>query len=175
MRPYGSALALALMMAMATPATTDAKSDSPDYTYVLLGAQGPIARAIYSEATECPSINVDGKDQPMNARTGDKTAFPVLVCERLVADAKKVELDGKKLKLPPGKLESVAVIGDTGCRIGADADDDDSGDSSDCDEKSWPFSAVAANAAKRRPQIVVHVGDSSTVRSRPGGTPGTPG
>jgi hypothetical protein len=159
MRPYGSALALALMMAMATPATTDAKSDSPDYTYVLLGAQGPIARAIYSEATECPSINVDGKDQPMNARTGDKTAFPVLVCERLVADAKKVELDGKKLKLPPGKLESVAVIGDTGCRIGADADDDDSGDSSDCDEKSWPFSAVAANAAKRRPQIVVHVGD----------------
>jgi Calcineurin-like phosphoesterase len=156
----GTASALTLVLAIATPAA-HAKFEAPEYTYVVLGAQGPIARAIYTDATDCPSIKADGKDQPMNARMGDQTAFPVLVCEFAVpANTKKLELRGKKLPLPPSTLESVAVIGDTGCRIGADADgDDDSDDSSDCDEKSWPFSAVAASTAKRKPQIVVHVGD----------------
>jgi|tagenome__1003787_1003787.scaffolds.fasta_scaffold20888156_2 hypothetical protein len=160
MRVRHSASALALMLAIAAPAAAHAKSDTPDYTYVLLGAQGPIARAIYSDATDCPSIKADDKDQPMNARMGDNTAFPVLVCEFLVpAGTKKLELRGKKLPLPPDTLESVAVIGDTGCRIGADSDND-SDDSQDCDKVSdWPFSQLAASVAKRKPQVLVHVGD----------------
>src|SRR5438552_16079549 len=115
MRVRRSAAAIALMLTVAMPAATHAKSGAPDYTYVVLGAQGPIARAIYGDASDCPSIKVDGKDQPMNARMGDKAAFPVLVCEFLVpAGTKKLELTGKKLPLPPQKLEAVAVIGDTG-------------------------------------------------------------
>jgi hypothetical protein len=154
----GTTSALALMLTIATPAA-HAKSDAPEYAYVVLGTQGPIARAIYTDATDCPSIKVDGKDQPMNARMGDQTAFPVLVCELLVAGAKKIELKGKKLPLPPATLESVAVIGDTGCHIGADSDEDGD-DSQDCDDASkWPFATLAANAAKRKPQILVHVGD----------------
>ena len=152
--------ALALGLTIAMPAPTRAASDSPDYTYVLLGAQGPIARAIYIDASDCPLIKVDDKDQPMNARIGDKTAFPILVCEFLVpAGTKKLELKGRKLPLPPDALQSVAVIGDTGCRIGADSDND-SDDSQDCDQVSeWPFSELAANVAKRKPQVLVHVGD----------------
>lgn len=157
-----SVSALVLMLAFATPSVTHAKSDTPDYTYIVIGAQGPIARAIYSDATECPSIKVDDKDQPMNARKGDNTAFPVLVCELLVpASTKKLELKGKKLPLPPEKLESVAVIGDTGCRMKGSSDaDDDNDDFQDCDEVSaWPFSQLAASVAKRKPQVLVHVGD----------------
>jgi hypothetical protein len=159
----GLLAALALGLTIATPAATHAKSDAPEYTYVLLGAQGPIARAIYSDATDCPSIKADGKDQPMNARKGDNTAFPVLVCEFLVpAGTKKLELKGKKLPLPPDSLKSVAVIGDTGCRMKGSAADDDSDSNAfqDCDKVSaWPFSTLAASVAKRKPQVLVHVGD----------------
>src|ERR1043165_8156450 len=150
--------ALALTLAVATPATS--RAGSPEYTYVLLGTKGLISRAIYSNTAEGPTIKVDGKEQPRDRRKGGQTAFPVLVCEFPVpADTKKLELDGKKLPLPPEKLESVAVIGDTGCRIGADSDDDSS-DSQDCDDGSkWPFATLAASAAKRSPQLLVHVGD----------------
>jgi len=149
------------MVAAGAAAATNAKSAVPQVTYVVLGAQGPIARAIYADATACPSIKVDGKDQPMNARMGDKTAFPVLVCEFLVpAKTKKLELDGKKLPLPPDTLGSVAVIGDTGCRIKDGNADDDHDEPQDCDEVSaWPFSQLAASVAKRKPDVLVHVGD----------------
>ncbi len=160
MRVCRSAAVIASMLAV-LPAATHAKSDAPEYTYVVLGAQGPIARAIYGDAAVCPSIKADGKDQPMNARTGNTTNFPVLVCEFLVpASTKKLELNGKKLPLPPAKLKSVAVIGDTGCRMkGGDADDDND-DFQDCDKVSaWPFSRLAASVAKRKPQVLVHVGD----------------
>jgi hypothetical protein len=157
----------ALILAVAAPATTHAKSDSSEYAYVLLGAQGPVARAIYTDATDCPSIKIDGKDQSMNARTGDKTAFPVLVCEFLVpAGTTKVELKGKKLPLPPDTLQSVAVIGDTGCRLKADkpapgeTDHEEDGKFQDCDKTSkWPFSRLAASVARRKPQVLLHVGD----------------
>src|SRR3954453_20007759 len=93
-----SGSALALILAIAGSAAAHARSDTPDYTYVLLGAQGAIARAIYTDATDCPSIKVDKKPQPMNARMGDSTAFPVLVCEFLVpASTKKLALKDKKL------------------------------------------------------------------------------
>jgi calcineurin-like phosphoesterase family protein len=157
-----SASALALMLAIVAPAAMHAKSDTPDYTYVVLGAQGPIARAIYRDTTDCPSIKADGTDQPMNARMGDKTAFPILVCEFLVpAGTKKLELKGKRLPLPPGSLESVAVIGDTGCLMKGSSDaDNDSNTFQDCDKVSdWPFSQLAASVAKRKPQVLVHVGD----------------
>jgi hypothetical protein len=156
-----SAVAIALMLAAAVPAATNAKSAAPQVTYVVLGAQGPIARAIYAEATACPSIKVDGKDEPMNARMGDRTAFPMLVCEFLVpAKTKKLELDGKKLPLPPDTLGSVAVIGDTGCRVKDSNADDDHDEPQDCDEVSaWPFSQLAASVAKRKPDVLVHVGD----------------
>ena len=62
----------------------------------------------------------------------------------------------------PDTLAAVAVIGDTGCRLKADkdTDHDDEGKFQDCDSKSdWPFSTLAKNVAKRKPQLLVHVGD----------------
>lgn len=159
--PVRHSAALALTLVIAAPVPAHAKSGAPDYTYVVLGVKGSIARAIYSEATECPPIKADGKDEPMTARRGDQTAFPVLVCEfEVLPHTAKLELNGKKLPLPPSKLQSVAVIGDTGCRMKDDDADEDTDDFQDCDKVSkWPFSQLAASVAKRKPQVLVHVGD----------------
>jgi hypothetical protein len=100
-------------------------------------------------------------------QTGKNAAFPVLVCELLLpAGTTSAKLDKQKLPLPPSTLASVAVIGDTGCRLKADpssardTDQEADGKFQDCDKKSqWPFSTLAASVAKRKPQVLVHVGD----------------
>ena len=161
----GIALALASQPALA-------KSDAKlEVAYVVLGSQGPVARAVYSGGTECPSLTVDKSSQQMNVRalpqTGKKAAFPVLVCELLLpAGTTSAELDQQKLPLPPSALRSVAVIGDTGCRLKADkssardTDHEEDGKFQDCDQTSqWPFSTLAASVARQKPQVLVHVGD----------------
>ena len=173
-------LALALL---AAPHAALAKSVKFETAYVVLGPQGPVARAVYKNATACPSIVINGAAQPMTVRalpqSGKDAAFPVLVCELLIpSSATSALLEGASLPLPPAALGSVAVIGDTGCRLKADKkknakdsddddDDDDTADNKapagkfqDCDKASqWPFSKLAASVAGRKPQIVVHVGD----------------
>src|SRR4051794_19261908 len=83
---------IALILASASPAAF-AKSDGTsggklEAAYVVLGAQGAIARAVYRNATACPSLTVEKSAQQMNVRalpqTGKKAAFPVLVCELLL-------------------------------------------------------------------------------------------
>jgi hypothetical protein len=139
---------------------------------VVLGGQGAVARAVYKGTTDCPSITIDGTAQPMKVRmlpeSGSKAAFPVLVCELPIpADTKSAVLGGRNLPLPPATLSAVAFIGDTGCRLKAgketdpkDKDYEEDGKFQDCDKKSkWPFSTLAASVAKRKPQILIHVGD----------------
>jgi hypothetical protein len=162
---------IALAVATASSAAF-AKSDTKlEAAYVVLGSQGAIARAVYKHATDCPSITVDKSSQQMNVRTLPQTAknaaFPVLVCELLLpAGTTSAKLGKQKLPLPPSTLGSVAVIGDTGCRLKADKssprdeDQEEDGKFQDCDKKSqWPFSTLAASVAKRKPQLLVHVGD----------------
>ena len=160
----------ALAMLCAGTACAAAQSTTPAAAYVVLGPQGPVARAVYAGASTCPSITLTGQSgstsQPMTVRalpqTGKKAAFPVLVCELLIpAGTASAMLGNQALPLPPSTLGSVAVIGDTGCRLKAakDADDDD-GKFQDCDKVSkWPFSTLAASVAAQKPQILIHVGD----------------
>jgi hypothetical protein len=166
---------IALILASASPAAfakSDGKSDAKlEAAYVVLGSQGAIARAVYKDATACPSLTVDKSSQQMNVRalpqTGKKAAFPVLVCELLLpAGTTSAELDKQKLPLPPSALDSVAVIGDTGCRLKADkssardTDHEEDGKFQDCDKTSqWPFSTLATSVARQKPQVLVHVGD----------------
>jgi len=162
---------VALILASASSAVF-AKSDAKlEAAYVVLGPQGPVARAVYKHATDCPSLTVDKSSQQMNVRaaaqTGKKAAFPVLVCELLLpANTTSATLGKQKLPLPPSKLSAVAVIGDTGCRLKADksntrdTDHEEDGKFQDCDKKSkWPFSTLATSVAKQKPQLLVHVGD----------------
>ena len=142
--------------------------------YVLLGGSGAVARTIYTGATDCPALSVDGAMQTMSVRmapqSGDGAPFPVLVCELPIRGANAVTLNGQRLPLPPAptdKLAMVAVIGDTGCRLKAgkeknpkDKDYEQDGKFQDCNSESeWPFSVLAASVADRKPQLLVHVGD----------------
>ena len=172
--PIRSAV-FSLALAMVLPASVAQGKPKLEFAYVVLGTQGAVARAVYTDATTCPSLALasqSGKStQPMSVRalpqsadpSGKKPAFPVLVCELLIPSGTTgAEIDKLRLPLPPDTLAAVAVIGDTGCRLKADkdADHDDEGTFQDCDSKSaWPFSTLAKNVAKRKPQLLVHVGD----------------
>jgi hypothetical protein len=167
LRPIAAA---SIMLALTTaPSIGKPKLEA---SYVLLGPDGTVARAVYTDETDCPSLTIDGAMQKMNVRmapqTGKKAAFPVLVCELTIpATAKTATLDGKNLPLPPvtDRLTNIAVIGDTGCRLDAgdvknrdDADYEEDGKFQNCKTK-WPFLKLATSVAASKPQLVVHVGD----------------
>ena len=165
-------------LALATLATSAAAQSPP--AYVVLGGQGALARAIVPAGTtgvapQCPTIVVDGAAQAMRVRAQPDRDFPILVCEyALPAAAASAAVGGQALPLPK-TADSIAVFGDTGCRLkaakppagkpatvshDADDEDDDSGKFQDCnDPSSWPFAPISAMIAKAKPDLVIHVGD----------------
>jgi len=60
---------------------------------------------------------------------------------------------GEDLALPKTAPDRILVLGDTGCRVTAST-------VQNCnDPAGWPFPQVAAQAAKLKPDLVIHVGD----------------
>ncbi|HSY29460.1 MAG TPA: metallophosphoesterase [Burkholderiaceae bacterium] len=143
-----------------------------DSMYVVMGEDGtPVARVLTSAAT-CPQIKIDGADLTMNVRAAPQTlplrptrsavedskpsAFPLLTCEKFIPPhATSISVEGKPLPLPPAQVNRIVVIGDTGCRIKKS----DNASQPCNDPQQYPFAAVAAAAAKWKPDLVVHVGD----------------
>jgi hypothetical protein len=140
--------------------------------YVVLGENGtPVARVLTSAAA-CPSIRIDGSEVAMNLRAGAQTlplratrsapsdskpsAFPLLTCEKFIPPhTASISVGGQPLPLPVAEVNRIVVIGDTGCRV-KKADNA----AQPCnDRQQYPFAAVAASAAKWKPDMVVHVGD----------------
>lgn len=155
-----------------------AQAPAPAAAYVVLGAQGPVARAVILAGTSglapaCPAIVVDGNSQTMSLRAAPDTNFPILVCEFALGSTKSATIAGQPLPLPPDKLTSIAAFGDTGCRLKAgknaalaardtdEADEiDETGKFQDCNNTDdWPFAPMSATIAKAKPDLVVHVGD----------------
>jgi hypothetical protein len=84
------------------------------------------------------------------------SAFPVTVCEAAIrAGAKRAEVEGRRLPLAPRRIDRIAVIGDTGCRVKAS---DNAAQACD-DPRAYPFATVAARVAAWKPDVIVHVGD----------------
>jgi hypothetical protein len=150
-----------------------ARSSKLEAAYVVLGSQGSLARGILTGAAQCPAIKIGTASTPMSVRakpdTGSNPAFPVLVCEALIApNASSASIEGQVLSLPNTSLKAIAVFGDTGCRLKAskkmlrnEADDDqEPGTFQDCDKQSkWPFSRLSNTLAALKPDLVIHVGD----------------
>src|SRR6516225_3584844 len=74
-------------------------------------------------------------------------------------------INGQALPLLQPTLGSIAVLGDSGCRLRAvkvdptDTDWDD-GKFQNCNtDTQWPLSVLAKSAAAARPDLVIHVGD----------------
>jgi hypothetical protein len=120
--------------------------------WVELGEAGQaMARVVVNSATDCPSVEADGKTLAMTPRSPVPAGFRP-VCEAVIpAGTQMARVKGQALALPPGEPSRIAVIGDTGCRIkGAEVQD--------CNSE-WPFESVAKAAAAAQPQLVIHVGD----------------
>jgi len=163
-----SALVLATL---SWPRAADAQSPKLEAAYVVLGPRGPVARAVLAQASGCPTITVDGAQQPMNVRAPPDAAFPVLVCERPIpAGVTSASVENLPLPLPKATLKSIAAFGDTGCRLkaakamakGGNAvdEDEDRGKFQDCNNLAlWPFAQVSRSVADAKPDLVIHLGD----------------
>ena len=110
------------------------------------------ARAITSDAT-CPMLTSDRGDSVMAVRAPENGAFPLTCALAIPAGASTVSIGATALPLPRARPDRILVLGDTGCRIKGSA-------LQACnDPAAWPFPALAAAAARMKPDLVLHVGD----------------
>jgi hypothetical protein len=148
------ALAGAVAFLAGPPAAAAAPARGPALVaWVQYAERGAEARLV-TEAPACPAIRVDGRSQPMRERAAPSPAFANRVCAAsLRAGAKWVEIAGARLAAPRARPQRIVVLGDSGCRLKGLA-------VQACDDPAaWPFARIAAHAAARRPDLVVHVGD----------------
>lgn len=113
------------------------------------------ARAI-AEGTECPRISIDGREASMSPRADPEPDFPHRVCAAAIpSEARTASIAGRPLPLPAPRIDKILLVGDTGCRLKAFPPI-----YQDCNApEAWPFRRIADAAARRKPDLVVHVGD----------------
>lgn len=147
--------AAAQRSAAATPVGLGAPS-RPSFPYwTQLGADGSLqARAVVNG--DCPTISVDGSDRPMTVRAPENDqAFADTVCEiQIPSNSQRASIENRPLALLPERIDHVAAIGDTGCRVSRWDPPQDCGAATD-----WPLRAIATRLAAERPDLIVHVGD----------------
>jgi hypothetical protein len=150
--------------------------------WVQEGPNGLEARAVLDSAV-CPEISVDGHDWIMDQRAAADEKFATFCSAKIPTGSKQAalvfrkpsdpppnvpeveqnlvlmlarlhgDLDIVPLPLPPADPQRIVVFGDTGCRIKGK-------ELQDCsDPEKWPFPQIAAEAAKLKPDLVIHVGD----------------
>jgi hypothetical protein len=145
------ALLLTALFAGLGPA---AAADAP-IAWVQFAADGGLAvRAVVGQNESCPAVTSDKGNVVTQLRGAPTGAFPIQVCEALLpANTAGIAVAGRALPSVPAAVRRIAVIGDTGCRVKGRT-------AQNClDPKAWPFPAIAAAAAARKPDLVIHVGD----------------
>lgn len=166
-------LALVLAGCGIAPAPALRHSPGPDAiraAYVLhTGDAGLVARVV-TQAAQCPEIRLDGAaPQPMSERAGPATlparmggteasdrpaVFRLRSCETVLPpDTQALAVDGLTLPLPRREIRRVLIVGDTGCRLSQQLNQDCN------DPAAWPFARIAERAAAMKPDLVIHLGD----------------
>ncbi|MGH7683227.1 MAG: metallophosphoesterase family protein, partial [Vulcanimicrobiaceae bacterium] len=151
MRLSAVAMLVALAGALAVPASAQNGTLLAAWTQIGRG-DAVLARAIVRG--NCPTLDVDGRSIPMRVRAAPSSAFDVSSCEvRIPPGARRLSLLGRELPPPPQHVRTIAVLGDSGCRIELIF-------IQACnDPNKWPFPPIAKLIANARPDLVVHVGD----------------
>jgi len=145
---------LALTVSISLAAGAQAQDASVISQWVQLRPGGGNEVRVVTTADKCPSLTVDGTTMPMSERAPPNPSFKVHLCAAIISDrAKTATLNETSLALFHANPQRVMVFGDTGCRIKGSV-------IQDCnDPKQWPFPQIAAQAAKLKPDLVIHVGD----------------
>lgn len=131
------------------------------YSWIALGKNDTqIAHAIVESST-CPHVKVDGVLYDMISRSKDikVEAFDQITsCEFVLPkNSKDVQIDGVTLTKVSNKRKKIAIVGDTGCRVGKTR-------VQNCNNidgygEPWPFEKIAENIAKHDPDLIIHLGD----------------
>ncbi len=121
--------------------------------WVQMTASGAEARLV-TAAARCPLIIVDGRARAMTERAAPDEAFPGRVCAAaLKRQDRSASIEGSSLPVPRPRPSRLVILGDSGCRLKGRA-------FQHCNDPSgWPFARIAALAAARKPDLVIHVGD----------------
>jgi len=121
--------------------------------WVEMTARGPEARLI-TDASSCPNSWVDGRRTEAAERAGPDADFPNRVCATsLKRTDHGVHIAGASLKSPRARVNRIVILGDSGCRLKGQA-------FQHCNDPSgWPFARIAALAATKHPDLVIHLGD----------------
>jgi hypothetical protein len=113
------------------------------------------ARAVVAGAA-CPEIVFDLKPAAMQQRAAANAEFPTLCAAPIPPGTKLAALSKPvlmPLPLPVSDPSRIVVFGDSGCRIKGEL-------LQDCrDPEKWPFARIAAEAARLKPDLVLHLGD----------------
>jgi hypothetical protein len=146
--------------------------------WIQYGPDGVLEARAVIEAQVCPDLVLDLAHSSMTKRAGGDAHF-LTVCVATIpsgtkqaalafrhdqaerpqagagseALASKPRFDIVPLALATPDPQRILVLGDTGCRIKGTSLQDCS------DPASWPFPALAAKAARLKPDLVIHVGD----------------
>ena len=111
-----------------------------------------VVRVVTSAA--CPVAKADDKPLRLAVREASSTNFPVTTCQAAIpSGTRHIQVGGLTLDAAPAHLQRIVILGDTGCRLKGPL-------VQDCNDlRRWPFPLVAARAAAKHPDLVIHVGD----------------
>ena len=111
-------------------------------------------RAIVDD-TQCPTMIVNGVQQPMSMRAGPVADFPNSVCEFTTDESvTSAELDGRRFPLRPDRADHILLVGDTGCRL------KEGRPIQSCnDPVAWPFATISQSIAEKQADFAIHLGD----------------
>jgi predicted phosphodiesterase len=124
-----------------------------------MGSEGFEFRTTVSSKTSCPSIKVDGELQKSSPRFKGEKKFQTKVCSIKLGSAKNIEYQNHKIEIPT-RLEKIAIIGDTGCRVKIKKNTLNDKNLQDCsDTNKWPAEKIAGFIKKQNPDLIIHVGD----------------
>jgi hypothetical protein len=191
-RPLGAvAAAVALLMAVAAcsstsssgdPATTEASGtettdaavgtgplETGRYAWVQLGS-GTRAEVRTLADGPCPDVTVGNHAVPMSVFMSPDESFPHTTCTaEIPIDAQSIAVGSHQLPPPARKLDRVVVVGDIGCTITPESQQD-------C-FNGFPARQVAERIAAEKPDLVVFTGDifySETECTEPANCAGVP-
>lgn len=139
---------------VATPLPAEPIGDLPP-AWLEFGPDGRLIARLIVDG-ECPTVQLDQLDVAMTPRTTPSATFPVVACEAAIPfGVETATIADQPLPIPDGRLERIAVIGDTGCRLNQWENA-----YQHCNAPlAWPFAQVAASVAAWQPDLIVHVGD----------------
>jgi hypothetical protein len=127
-------------------------ADAADSAWVQATASGFEAR-LATGADNCPALMTDKGEVAMTVRAAASANFPLTCAAAIPAGAIRAKIGDVTLPVPVANPQRILVLGDTGCRIKGAA-------LQACnDPEQWPFPRLAAAAAARQPDLVIHVGD----------------